>query len=83
MSTKREIHKLKIYTINKLRQIEQLAKEKQHPKSWLTVKEIQEQFDISRKTFDRLREKGLKVSQVKRNGKILVERNEIINLLKR
>lgn len=77
-----EMHKLKVYTIKKLMALQKLIEESQK-KDWLTVNEVIEDFNISRKTFDRLREKGLKVSQPKRNGKILVERKEIVNFLNR
>ncbi|MFD2551164.1 hypothetical protein ACFSQP_04985 [Bizionia sediminis] len=77
-----EMYKLKVYTIKKLKALQRLIEENQQ-KDWLTVNEVIEDFNISRKTFDRLREKGLKVSQPKRNGKILVERREIVNFLNR
>ncbi|MFV0573635.1 MAG: hypothetical protein ACK5M1_14605 [Xanthomarina gelatinilytica] len=77
-----EMYKLKVYTIKKLKALQKLIEENQQ-KDWLTVNEITEDFNISRKTFDRLREKGLKVSQPKRNGKILVERKEIVDFLNR
>lgn len=77
-----EMYKLKVYTIKKLKALQKLIEESQQ-KDWLTVNEVIEDFNVSRKTFDRLREKGLKVSQPKRNGKILVERKEIVNFLNR
>lgn len=77
-----EMYKLKVYTIKKLKALQKLIEENQQ-KDWLTVNDVIEDFNISRKTFDRLREKGLKVSQPKRNGKILVERNELVNFLNR
>lgn len=79
MTTKSEIKKLKIYTIKRLNKMEKLIKTKK--KNWLTVNEIVKEYSISRKTFDRLREKGLNVSQPKRNGKILVNRNELETFL--
>ena len=79
MTQKEELRKLKVYTINKLKKIERLVQPKN--KEWLTVTEVTEEFSISRKTFDRLREKGLEVSQPKRNGKILVNRNDFTNFL--
>lgn len=77
-----EMYKLKVYTIKKLKALQKLIEESQQ-KDWLTVNEVIEDFNISRKTFDRLRVKGLKVSQPKRNGKILVERNELVKFLNR
>lgn len=78
-----EMHKLKVYTIKKLKSLQKLIEESNNKKDWLSVNEVIEDFNISRKTFDRLRVKGLKVSQPKRNGKILVERHEIVNFLNR
>lgn len=77
-----EMYKLKVYIIKRLKVLQKLIEENQQ-KDWLTVNEVIEDFNISRKTFDRLRVKGLKVSQPKRNGKILVERKEIVNFLNR
>lgn len=56
-----EMYKLKVYTIKKLKALQKLIEESQQ-KDWLTVNEVIEDFNISRKTFDRLRVKGLKVS---------------------
>ena len=79
MNQQEKLRKLKIFTNKKLRKIEQeLHSEK---KDWITVKEVIEEFKISRKSFDRMREKGLKVSQPKRNGKILINRNELETFL--
>jgi len=78
--TKKEVRKLKAFTINRLKRMEKMIKEEQK-KDWLTVQELVKEYNISRKTFDRLRVKGLKVSQPKRNGKILVNRNEFETFL--
>ena len=78
--TKTEVRKLKAFTINRIKRMEKLIKEQQK-KDWLTVQELVREYNISRKTFDRLRVKGLKVSQPKRNGKILVNRNEFETFL--
>ena len=78
--TKKEVRKLKAFTINRLKRMEKMIKEQQK-KDWLTVQELVKEYNISRKTFDRLRVKGLKVSQPKRNGKILVNRNEFETFL--
>ena len=78
--TKTEVRKLKSFTINRLKRMEKMIKEQQK-KDWLTVQELVKEYNISRKTFDRLRVKGLKVSQPKRNGKILVNRNEFETFL--
>ena len=77
-----ETHKLKVYTIKRLLAFKKLIKENNNKKDWLTVSEVIDEFSISRKTFDRLREKGLKVYQPVLNGKILISRDEFINFLK-
>ena len=81
MKSEKEIQKLKVYTIKKIREIKKLVEENSNKKDWLTVNEVEQEFNLSRKTFDRLRVKGLIVSQPKQNGKILVERNVMINFL--
>ena len=78
--TKTEVRKLKAFTINRIKRMEKLIKEHQK-KDWLTVQELVKEYRISRKTFDRLRIEGLKVSQPKRNGKILINRNEFETFL--
>ena len=78
--TKTEVRKLKAFTINRIKRMEKLIKEQQK-KDWLTVQELVKEYRVSRKTFDRLRIKGLKVSQPKRNGKILINRNEFETFL--
>ncbi len=81
-----EIRKLKVHTINRLnkfskkqKELELLLLKQNNKKEFLTVKQLCEEFNISRKTFDRMRDKGLKVLQPKRNGKILVKRDDFIN----
>lgn len=81
MAQREEIRKLKIYTINKLRRMEKQLLESTNKNTWLAVKEVEEEFGISRKTIDRMREKGLSVSQPKRNGKILINRTELVTFL--
>lgn len=81
MKTSKEIYKLKVFTINRLNELKKLIEENNNKKDWLTVSQVIESFNISRKTFDRLREKGLEVSQPKKNGKILVERRILIDFL--
>jgi len=81
MKTKQETQKLKVYTIKKLREMRKLIEENNIKKEWLTVNEVIEEFGISRKTIDRMREKGLNFSQPKRNGKILINRTELVTFL--
>jgi len=81
MIEKNEIKKLKIYTLKQLYKMRQEMRELKKKRDWLSVKEVETEFVISRKTIDRMREKGLKVSQPKRNGKILINRNELETFL--
>lgn len=48
----------------------------------LSPNQVIEELNISRKTFDRWREKGLKVLQDRPNGAIRVQRSELMNYLK-
>ena len=48
----------------------------------LSPNQVIEELNVSRKTFDRWREKGLKVLQDRPNGAIRVKRSELINYLK-
>lgn len=48
---------------------------------WLSVQEVLTEFGISRKTFDRWRINGLRVSQNKPNTMIRVKRNDIVKYL--
>lgn len=82
MSKNDELKRLKIYTIKKLRKIVQMVQEQEQRKHWLTIAELTEEYSISRKTFDRMRQKGLEVCQRKANGKILVNRTVFENFLK-
>jgi len=91
------LQKLKAYeinSINKMRKeqmtflkklemdVERMLKKQTLPKEWLTITEVMDDFSISRKTFDRLRGRGLEVWQPVPNGKVLVNRNLFINFLK-
>ncbi|WP_123803351.1 hypothetical protein [Flavivirga aquatica] len=88
MMKNESLQKLKAFEIKRIRRMESrqiefleaLKKEKQLD-DWLSVKDVIGIYSISRKTFDRLRLKGLKVSQQKVNGKILVQRKEIEKFL--
>ena len=81
MEKSSEMHKLKVYTIKRLREMKKLIEESNEKKEWLTVNEAVQDFNISRKTLDRLRIKGLNVYQPKRNGKILINRTELVTFL--
>lgn len=48
---------------------------------WLSVKDLEIEFGITRKVFDGYRKKGLKVIQKKQNGGILIRRCELEKFL--
>lgn len=90
------LQKLKAYEINRINKmrreqktflkklemdVERMLKRQTNPKEWLTIAELIEEFSISRKTFDRMRQRGLEVWQPIPNGKILVNRNQFTNFL--
>ncbi len=74
---KKSLQKLKAFEIKRIREMEKRQKvffneilKKSGPKrDFLTIKQLCEKYSLSRKTFDRLREKGLPVIQSIRNGK--------------
>ena len=52
-------------------------------KETFTVEEVLKVYGISRSTFDRYRDSGLKVYQPKRNGRIMVKKADIDKFLKK
>lgn len=67
----------------RIKKLEEILSEKNILKDVLSVKEVCENYDISTKTFDRYRrDKLIKVSQPKMNGKRFVKKSEIEKLLK-
>lgn len=52
-------------------------------KETFTVEEVLNVYAISRSTFDRYRDSGLKVYQPKRNGRIMVKKADIDKFLKK
>lgn len=52
-------------------------------KETFTVDEVLKVYGISRSTFDRYRDSGLKVYQPKRNGRIMVKKVDIDKFLKK
>ncbi|MFC7356467.1 hypothetical protein ACFQO1_02105 [Jejudonia soesokkakensis] len=81
MNSEIEIQKLKVFTLKKLIELKTMIKEQEKKKTWLSVADVEDEFKLSRKTFDRMRLDGLKVSQPKLNGKILVEREVLKTFL--
>jgi len=60
----------------RIKELERIISEMNNFKENLTVKEVCEIYRISERTFYRYRDGGMKVSQPKRNGKIIVNRKE-------
>lgn len=74
----RENQKLK----KKLKSLEELFQQKGNSKECLTVKEVCENYGLSRKTFDRYRSQGLITSQPIKNGRRFTKKNDIENFIK-
>ncbi|KPE50111.1 helix-turn-helix domain-containing protein [Chryseobacterium indologenes] len=66
----------------RVRLLEDLLEEKTL-KEMFTVEEVINVYGISRSTFDRYRDSGLKVYQPKRNGRIMVKKVDIDKFLKK
>lgn len=64
----------------RVKSLEELLEEKTL-KETFTVDEVLKVYGISRSTFDRYRDSGLKVYQPKRNGKIMVKKLDIDKFL--
>ena len=87
---RKSIQAFKVYNLNKLIQLkkqqqeffEEIRKQKS-VNNWLTVKDVMEEFKISRKTFDRWRIDGLKVYQKTPKATIRIKRKDLINYLKK
>lgn len=50
-------------------------------KEWLSVKNLETEFGITRKVYEGYRKNGLKVIQKKQNGGILIRRSELEKFL--
>lgn len=75
--------------LKKIRALEKRVKlledflEEKTLKETFTVEEVLNVYGISRSTFDRYRDSGLKVYQPKRNGRIMVKKADIDKFLKK
>ncbi|WP_157450663.1 helix-turn-helix domain-containing protein [Chryseobacterium sp. CCH4-E10] len=75
--------------LKKIRALEKRVKlledflEEKTLKETFTVEEVLNVYGISRSTFDRYRDSGLKVYQPKRNGRIMVKKTDIDKFLKK
>jgi ACT domain-containing protein len=75
--------------LKKIRALEKRVKlledflEEKSLKETFTVQEVIKVYGISRSTFDRYREAGLKVYQPSRNGRIMIKKADIDKFLKK
>lgn len=75
--------------LKKIRALEKRVKsleeflEERTLKETFTVEEVIKVYGISRSTFDRYREAGLKVYQPSRNGRIMIKKVDIDKFLKK
>ncbi|WP_326982266.1 helix-turn-helix domain-containing protein [Chryseobacterium sp. MYb264] len=75
--------------LKKIRALEKRVKiledflEEKTLKETFTVDEVLKVYGISRSTFDRYRDSGLKVYQPRRNGRIMVKKVDIDKFLKK
>ena len=84
----KEIQKIKIYVVNKLRKLEKEQKsflesvaEEKKLDDFLTVNQIMQEYSASRKTIYRWRNKGLKVYQKKPSSNLRVKRADLVKFL--
>lgn len=61
--------------INKI--LTDLSQRGEFNKEWLSISDIETEYGLSRKIIDGYRKKGLKYTQNKRNGKILIRRSDL------
>lgn len=84
----KEVQKIKIYVVNKLRKLEQEQKsffesitEEKKLDDFLTVNQIMREYSTSRKTIYRWRDNGLKVYQKKPSSNLRVKRADLVKFL--
>jgi len=84
-----DIKRFKVFSLKKLHKLKnendelrrEIKKEKTL-KEFLNIKDVMEEFKVSRKTIDRWRVNGLKVIQKSPKSAIRVKRSDVINYLK-
>lgn len=87
--SKEETKKIKRYVINEMRRMKkrqlnffERIEGKKDLEDYLTIEEIEKEFNISRSTFNRYRQQGLKVLQNGYNGRITVKKGDYVEFLK-
>lgn len=68
-----------VFKANK--KLDYLMEMPEYNKDWLTVKEIETQFSLSRKMLEGYKKRGLKFNQKNPNGKILIRRSDLEKLI--
>jgi hypothetical protein len=64
-----------VFKANK--KLDYLMEMPEYNKDWLTIKEVETQFSLSRKMLEGYKKQGLKFSQKKPNGKILIRKSDL------
>ena len=59
------------------KKLDYLMEMPEYNKDWLTVKEVEKHFSLSRKMLEGFKKQGLKFSQKKPNGKILIRKSDL------
>lgn len=87
--TKGESKKIKRYVINEMRRMKkrqleffELIEGKKGLEDYLTIDEVAKEFGISRSTFYRYRQQGLKVLQNGYKGRISVKKGDYVEFLR-
>lgn len=87
--TKQDSMKIKRYVINEMRRMKKRQLEfferiegKKDLEDYLTIEEIEKEFNISRSTFNRYRHQGLKVLQNGYKSRITVKKGDYVEFLK-
>ncbi len=81
MVEKRVYSNLVKFVIETRKLLLDISERTEFTKEWLSVKDLETEFGITRKVFDGYKKNGLKIVQKKRNGGILIERSELEKFL--
>lgn len=68
-----------VIRINKV--LEKLEEKPDFEKEWLTIKEIDDEFNISRRRIMKFEKDGLKIIRKVRGGGIIIKRSELVKFL--
>lgn len=59
------------------KKLDYLMEMPEYNKDWLTIKEVETQFSLSRKMLEGYKKRGLKFNQKTPNGKILIRKSDL------